>query len=204
MKPGNVVLGIGLFAILAMLVTILTMCGAISSLLLFKISLLAGVLSAVAGLLSGLVIRFIYRKRPPKSWGRRRALNGSQLSLIAVFIFFILAIAIPGNLTIYGLIQGRGCEKDITALGAAAEAYLTDHGRPPANLDVLVQNRYIKHIPQMEIDRPYQYRVTNNNSGFIIACPDTSRLLKDRGLLPPGQYEKIEYIQGKGLAVVTK
>lgn len=205
MKPGSVVLCLGLFAVLAMLVTILTMFGRISSLLLFKISLVAGITSALAGLVLGVVLRFIFRKNPPEEWGQRRAQNGFRWSLVSVVIFFVLAAAIPGNRMIYGLLQGSACEKNIAALGAAAEAYLKDHGRVPDTLEDLVRNRYIQQIPLLHFDQPYQYQAPGPDaSGFIITCPDTNRLLKDRGLLPPGKYVKIGYIQGKGLVAVTK
>lgn len=122
--------------------------------------------------------------------------NAAKLIFFGGPVFFLFLIYLPANHNISSLRNGKMYEAGLVELGRAVENYHK------------INHKYPKTLKEMShpFRGLYVYEIKKNNGKeyFVIKTESTHSLKKENGLAPPKQIKEMEYVEGKGLMVITE
>ena len=125
--------------------------------------------------------------------------------IILVFVVIFLLIAIPNIIHQQKSPHpGMSCSGQLRNLGAIIRKYYENNNHYPQNLEVLVEQKYLKEIPRCWIEeKPYLYQVNGwDSEDFTVSCPNPEEHVGSSG--PKSITASLYYHAKEGVVQVDK
>ncbi|GEM_PF-2545029 len=197
--PLTALYGLALAVFLSGLFGLLNLAGALSFYDAIFFSLVSGMLGSVLLAAAAVVLRIAHRKDAGLSRLGGGALGMAALAFLATLV---TASVIPSNAAFMKMRRARESVEGMERAGRAAERFVADKGRRPADWKELILSGYVPAVPQAgQVELILRFEAEGPDTVFVIEHPEPGQLLLPRGLGPARACRSMRYRQGAGMEV---